>query len=89
MMVMIVCDILFTDVVADAGAHAHPITQLSVPTGVKSRPKAFPLFWLVLISHHFKGMSTFCSKRNIVGNFRGFLDRVLTDDEVVTPEKCQ
>ena len=54
MTVMIVCDILFTDVVADAGAdkgdddpnfagaHAHPTTQLSVPTGVKSRPKAFP-----------------------------------------------
>ena len=63
MTVMIVCDILFTDVVADAGADkgdddanfagalAHPTTQLSVPTGVKSRPKAFPLFWLVLISH--------------------------------------
>ena len=34
-------------------------------------------------------MSAFCKERNIIGNSRGFLKRVLTADSVVTPEKCQ
>ena len=34
-------------------------------------------------------MSKFCKDRNIVGASAGFVERVLTSDEVVTKERCQ
>ena len=51
----------------------------------------FPYFWLALFLPFiiYRDMSRFCRERNIIGNSRGFLDRVLTADQVVTPEKCQ
>ena len=36
-----------------------------------------------------RDVSRFCRDRNIVGNSAGFLERVLTADEVVRPEQCQ
>ena len=37
----------------------------------------------------FRDYTNFCKERNIVGNSKGFLQRVLSADCVVTPEKCQ
>ena len=36
-----------------------------------------------------RDVSRFCRDRNIVGTSAGFLERVLTADEVVTAEQCQ
>ena len=41
-------------------------------------PKTFP-----------RDISKFCRDHNIVGSSHGFLERILSADEVVTPEQCQ
>ena len=36
-----------------------------------------------------RDISKFCRDRNIVGSSHGFLERILSADEVVTPEQCR
>ena len=36
-----------------------------------------------------RDVSNYCRDRNVVGCSRGFVQRIIDADEVVTPEKCR
>ena len=61
--------------------------QWSVATGAKTRLSIQNDCLASLFCH--RDYTNFCKERNIVGNSKGFLKRILSADCVVTPEKCQ
>ena len=72
-----------------AGCPSSPLSfnQWSVATGAKTRLSIQNDYLASLFC--FRDYTNFCKERNIVGNSKGFLQRILSADCVVTPEKCQ